>query len=64
MPSLFLSIDEMPLGLRQHLRYPRDLFEIQVDKLNTYHMTVPQVFLTNREDVWVPPKERYGGERF
>jgi uncharacterized membrane protein (UPF0182 family) len=48
-------------GLRQHLRYPRDLFEIQVDKLNTYHMTVPQVFY-NREDVWVPPKERYGGE--
>jgi len=61
MPNLFLSIDEMPLGLRQHLRYPRDLFEIQVDKLNTYHMTVPQVFY-NREDVWVPPKERYGGE--
>jgi uncharacterized protein len=61
MPGLFLSIDEMPPGLRQHLRYPRDLFEIQVDKLNTYHMTVPQVFY-NREDVWVPPKERYAGE--
>jgi uncharacterized membrane protein (UPF0182 family) len=43
MPNLFLSIDEMPRGLRQHLRYPRDLFEIQVDKLNTYHITVPQV---------------------
>ena len=61
MPSLFRSIDDMPTGLRRHLRYPRDLFEIQVDKLNTYHMTVPQVFY-NREDVWVPPKERYGGE--
>ena len=61
MPSLFLSIDEMPPGLRRHLRYPRDLFEIQVDKLNTYHMTVPQVFY-NREDVWVSPKERYAGE--
>jgi uncharacterized membrane protein (UPF0182 family) len=61
MPSLFLSIDDMPPGVRRHLRYPRDLFEIQVDKFNTYHMTVPQVFY-NREDVWVPPKERYGGE--
>jgi uncharacterized membrane protein (UPF0182 family) len=30
-------------GLRQRLHYPRDLFEIQVDKLNTYHITVPQV---------------------
>src|SRR5262250_2415211 len=61
MPGLFLPIDEMPAGLRRHLRYPRDLFEIQVDKLNTYHMTVPQVFY-NREDVWVSPKERYAGE--
>jgi len=63
MPSLFLSIDEMPLGLRQHLRYPRDLFEIQVDKLNTYHMTVPQVFY-NREDVWVHPKSVTVAKRF
>src|SRR5262250_3595324 len=61
MPSLFRPIDEMPAGLRRHLRYPRDLFEIQVDKLNTYHMTVPQVFY-NREDVWAPPQEKFGGE--
>jgi hypothetical protein len=61
LPSLFRSLDEMPPGLRQHLRYPRDLFEIQVDKLNTYHMTVPQVFY-NREDLWAPPQEKFGGE--
>ena len=61
MPSLFLSLDEMPPSLRQHLRYPLDLFKIQVDKFNTYHMTIPQVFY-NREDLWVPPKERYGGD--
>jgi uncharacterized membrane protein (UPF0182 family) len=60
-PSLFRSLDEMSPGLRQHLRYPRDLFEVQVDKFNTYHMTVPQVFY-NREDVWAPPKEKFGGE--
>jgi len=61
LPSLFRSLDEMPPGLRQHLRYPQDLFEIQVDKFNTYHMTVPQVFY-NREDVWVPPREKFGGQ--
>jgi len=61
LPSLFRSLDEMSPGLRQHLRYPQDLFEVQVDKLNTYHMTVPQVFY-NREDVWVPPQEKFGGE--
>jgi uncharacterized membrane protein (UPF0182 family) len=60
-PGVFRPLEEMPAGLRQHLRYPRDLFEIQVDKYNTYHMTVPQVFY-NREDVWVSPKERYGGD--
>ena len=61
LPSLFRSLDEMSPGLRQHLRYPQDLFEIQVDKFNTYHMTVPQVFY-NREDVWAPPHEKFGGK--
>jgi hypothetical protein len=61
LPSLFRSLDQMSPGLRQHLRYPRDLFEVQVDKINTYHMTVPQVFY-NREDVWTPPQEKFAGE--
>ena len=59
-PDLFRPLDDMSPGLRQHLRYPQDLFEIQVDKFNTYHMTVPQVFY-NREDVWAPPRERFAG---
>jgi uncharacterized protein len=60
-PGLFRPLDEMPQGLRRHLRYPQDLFEIQVDKFNTYHMTVPQVFY-NREDVWAAPYEKFGGK--
>jgi uncharacterized membrane protein (UPF0182 family) len=60
-PGLFLPLDEMAPGLRQHLRYPQDLFEIQVDKFNTYHMTAPQVFY-NREDVWASPRERFAGK--
>jgi uncharacterized protein len=61
MPTLFRSLDEMSPGLRQHLRYPQDLFQVQVDKFNTYHMTEPQVFY-NREDVWAAPNEKFGGE--
>jgi len=61
MPGLFRSLDEMSSGLRAHLRYPQDLFEIQVDKFDTYHMTVPQVFY-NREDVWAPARERFGSD--
>ena len=61
MPNLFRSLDEMSPGLRQHLRYPQDLFEVQVDKFNTYHMTEPQVFY-NREDVWAAPNEKFGGK--
>jgi uncharacterized membrane protein (UPF0182 family) len=61
LPSLFRSPDEMSPGLRQHLRYPQDLFEVQVDKFNTYHMTEPQVFY-NREDVWAAPHEKFGGK--
>jgi len=60
-PTLFRSLDEMSPGLRRHLRYPRDLFEVQIDKFNTYHMSVPQVFY-NREDVWAPPHEKFGGK--
>ena len=48
LPSLFRPLDEMPTGLRQHLRYPQDLFEIQVDKFDTYHMTDPQVLYNQR----------------
>ncbi len=61
MPALFKPLDEMTEDLRRHLRYPQDLFQAQVEKYNTYHMTVPQVFY-NAEDLWAAPREKYGGE--
>ena len=60
LPELFRSLDKMPGDLRRHLRYPQDIFEAQVTKYSTYHMTVPQVFY-NREDLWAAPQEKYGG---
>ena len=61
LPTLFRGIEELPDDLRRHLRYPQDLFEVQVEKYSTYHMTVPQVFY-NGEDLWSAPREKYGGE--
>jgi len=51
----------MPDALRDHIRYPTDFFNIQSERLMTYHMTDPQVFY-NREDQWQIPNEVYGAE--
>lgn len=59
-PSMFKSLDDLPDGLRAHLRYPIHLFKVQIDKFNKYHMTDPQVFYNN-EDLWTRPNEKYGG---
>ncbi len=61
-PSLFKSVEEMPEGLRAHLRYPVDLFEIQGNVFSSYHMEAPQVFY-NKEDQWSVPIESYAGEQ-
>jgi hypothetical protein len=58
-PELFQPLSAMPASLRQHLRYPVDLFSIQSERLMTYHMTDAQVFY-NREDQWQIPNEIYG----
>ncbi len=62
LPSLFADAGDVPDGLRRHFRYPIDLFDVQAEKYNTYHMTVPQVFY-NGEDIWEGPWETYGGKR-
>jgi uncharacterized membrane protein (UPF0182 family) len=61
-PDLFKPFDEMPADLKKHIRYPRDLFKIQVDTYRTYHMEDVQVFY-NQEDLWQTPDELYGDSR-
>jgi uncharacterized membrane protein (UPF0182 family) len=53
-PSLFKPIAAMPSGLRDHLRVPVDLFNVQVGIYATYHISDPNVFFA-REDVWDVP---------
>ena len=61
-PNLFKAREEMPPELERHFRYPQDLFEIQLERFNRYHMTNPQVFYNN-EDLWTRPFEKYGGQQ-
>lgn len=61
-PSVFKSREELPEGLERQFRYPQDLFEIQIEVYNRYHMTLPQVFYNN-EDLWTRPFEKYGGQQ-
>ena len=59
-PGTFKALEEMPEGLRSHLRHPADLFRLQADMYRTYHMTDPNVFY-NKEDMWEFPTELYSG---
>ncbi len=59
-PDLFKSYEEMPEGLKSHIRYPKDFFKVQMEMYRIYHMTDPQTFY-NREDAWQIPTEMYRG---
>jgi len=58
-PVLFKSKDQMPEGLREHVRYPTDFFDVQRSIFRQYHMKDPTVFY-NQEDAWEIPSEIYG----
>ncbi|MDZ7962785.1 MAG: UPF0182 family protein [Aulosira sp. DedQUE10] len=60
-PKLFKPLSAMPTTLSKHTRYPVDFFNIQAERLMTYHMTDTQVFY-NREDQWQIPNEIYGSQ--
>lgn len=61
LPDMFAPLSAMPAPLREHIRYPQDLYQIQSRELMTYHMTDAQVFY-NREDQWRAPNEIYAAE--
>lgn len=57
-PGVFQPLEVMPAGLRSHLRYPVDMFDIQASVYRTYHMQDARVFY-NKEDLWAVPREFY-----
>jgi uncharacterized membrane protein (UPF0182 family) len=53
-PTLLRPMEEMPEDLRNHVRYPEDIFNVQARVFATFHMTDPLVFY-NKEDQWQIP---------
>jgi uncharacterized protein len=45
-PDLFTDFDKMPNDLKEHLRYPEDLFRVQSDMYSRYHVTESRRFYT------------------
>lgn len=58
VPDLFKGREEMPEGLKAHVRYPQDFLLAQGLIFASYHMTDPAVFY-NQEDVWVRATEKH-----
>jgi len=59
-PELFTSSQTIAPQLRDHFRYPLDLFKFQSQMYLAYHMSDPEVFY-NQEDLWRFPTEIYEG---
>ena len=59
-PDLFKPFAAMPADLQKHIRYPEDLFLIQAQLYQAYHMEAAEVFY-NREDLWQFPRQPGGG---
>jgi uncharacterized membrane protein (UPF0182 family) len=53
-PELFKPLDEMPDDLKNHIRYPQGMLDVQARMFASYHMTDPMVFY-NKEDLWEIP---------
>ncbi len=59
-PTLFEDFEAMPPALRDHIRYPSDLFSAQSRMYLRYHITDPQVFFNQAEQWAVPMETRFG----
>lgn len=53
-PDLFKPMGRMPPSIREHIRYPEDLFTVQTNLYATYHMQDPEVFY-KQGDKWEIP---------
>jgi uncharacterized membrane protein (UPF0182 family) len=50
-PKLFTDGSQMSPEMRQHLRYPEDLFRVQTNEFGLYHITSAAAFY-NKSDAW------------
>ena len=59
-PELFTDDSEVPAGLREHFRYPEDLFRAQSEQYTKYHVTDPPDFYRGSAQWLLSPRP---GER-
>jgi uncharacterized protein len=55
-PDLFTPGDLVPDTLREHFRYPENLFQIQANQFANYHVIDPDVFY-QKQDFWAVPTD-------
>jgi uncharacterized membrane protein (UPF0182 family) len=55
-PDLITPESEISDELREHFRYPEDLFKVQRELLTTYHVDDPVAFFNN-DDFWQVPDD-------
>lgn len=61
-PDVFTDVSEMSDELRDHLRYPEDMFRVQAEMYATYHQLDPQDFFQD-EDKWDIPGDPATSDR-
>ena len=59
-PSMFLPLSSMPTAVRDHLRYPSDLFSVQAATLGRYHITSASAFYTASDRWQISPSTGAG----
>ena len=59
-PELFSAESDMPEGLREHWRYPEDMFRAQTEQFTQYHMTDTNDFY-RKQFIWdIAPRPERG----
>lgn len=48
-PGVFKKLADMPVELQEHLRYPRDLYYVQMNVYAKYHQNTPELFYEQAE---------------
>ncbi|MFJ2740410.1 UPF0182 family protein [Streptomyces sp. NPDC087440] len=55
-PGTVEDKDKIPAQLKEHLRYPQDMFKVQRELLTRYHVTEPKQFYSG-SDAWQVPDD-------
>ncbi len=57
-PGLLQNKEAIPADLKPHIRYPRDLFDVQLEIFRKYHQNVEEFY--KQEDLWEFPVVQRG----